>query len=297
MSNSFLRAPAAAPASDWLSVVIPAAEPDGAVLRVDQDHPFFFDHPLDHVPGMLLVTGLLDLARAAAGARPGGHGVRLSLRFRRMCELDGPVTLRAEPVQDGRRDTFAVAAAQHGAPVCAGTIELIPADGDPPGAAGQGTSVPGGDVPVTPIAQELVHRSDVWNVVVGEPVVTRERYEAALVSPPAGHFLLRHGAERYAAEEIVEAGRQLVTAAMHGAHRRPRDTAMLWLSVSADLPAPAHRSVPLALRWEITPPRGGRAHFDLTLLAGGRPAGSLYYTTRCMSPVGYARFRANGGDA
>jgi hypothetical protein len=72
---------------------------------------------------------------------------------------------------------------------------------------------------------------------------------------------------------------------------------MLWLSLSADLPAAAHRSVPLALRWEVSPPRGDRAHFDLTLLAEGRPVGSLSYSTRCMSSAAYARFRVNGRAA
>ncbi|MEO3814495.1 AfsA-related hotdog domain-containing protein [Sphaerisporangium sp. B11E5] len=286
MSHSPLRAPAAAPASDWLSVITPA-EPDGAVLRVDQDHPFFFDHPLDHVPGMLLVTGLLDLARARAGVTSGGHATRLRLRFLRMCELEGRISLRADPVRGGPRGAFAVQAVQDDATVCEGTVELTPAAHGDPGPGGRG-----GPVPVRPVTRDLVHRADAWNVVLGDLVVTPERYEARLLSPPAGHFLLRHGAGTRAAEEIVESGRQLITAAMHLTHGRPRDTAMLWLTLTADLPALTRHPAPLALRWETTPPRGDRAAFDIAVLSGDTRVGTLAYATKCMTPAGYARFRA-----
>lgn len=36
-------------------------------LLVDQSHPFFFDHKLDHVPGLLLAEGMLQLAMRAVG--------------------------------------------------------------------------------------------------------------------------------------------------------------------------------------------------------------------------------------
>src|SRR5437868_2745002 len=57
-----------------------------ADLRVDRTDPFFFDHPLDHVPGMLIFWGALDLARAGA-AGLADHRLRTALTFRRICEL------------------------------------------------------------------------------------------------------------------------------------------------------------------------------------------------------------------
>jgi len=38
-------------------------------IRVDLQDPVFFDHPLDHVPGMLLVVAGLELAEHAAMLR------------------------------------------------------------------------------------------------------------------------------------------------------------------------------------------------------------------------------------
>jgi 2-oxo-3-(phosphooxy)propyl 3-oxoalkanoate synthase len=63
-------------------------------LRVDQTHPVFFDHPVDHVPGMLLVEALRQAAWHSA------HPDRLELRSMRMefhqyTELDRPCLVRA----------------------------------------------------------------------------------------------------------------------------------------------------------------------------------------------------------
>ncbi|MCX4884367.1 MULTISPECIES: ScbA/BarX family gamma-butyrolactone biosynthesis protein [unclassified Streptomyces] len=57
-------------------------------LRVDTAHPVFFDHPLDHVPGMLL----LEAARQAARARtadPAGSAT-FHAAFHQYAELDRP---------------------------------------------------------------------------------------------------------------------------------------------------------------------------------------------------------------
>ncbi|UWP94060.1 hypothetical protein K3X13_15390 (plasmid) [Aliiroseovarius crassostreae] len=41
-------------------------EQSRARLIVDQTHPFFFDHPLDHVPGLLLLEGAVQAAQNSA---------------------------------------------------------------------------------------------------------------------------------------------------------------------------------------------------------------------------------------
>ena len=55
--------------------------------RVDLHDPVFFDHALDHVPGMLLIAAGLEMAEYASMLAP--DGVRLRLSFNRFCEL-GP---------------------------------------------------------------------------------------------------------------------------------------------------------------------------------------------------------------
>lgn len=276
------------PPDGWRSVITPVVrrgDQRRATLVVDQRHPFFFDHPLDHVSGMLLVTGLLELVRASTnlGARD-GQRVRLSIRFARFCELDDRVLLRAEP--GAGQGEWAVLAEQGGVAVCRGTVEVVrerevlPRRGD-------------GSTSVTPMAAGWAHRVDPENVVLGEPEISSGVYEVPMISPPVGHFLRRHGDDRYGVEEIVEAGRQLFTAATHLAHLRARGEQLVWILVTADVPVGLDRNVPLALRWFVRPPRGNTGVFDYGLVVRGsrQRLGSLKYVMKSYSPEAFRQLR------
>ncbi|WP_405823429.1 A-factor biosynthesis protein [Streptomyces sp. NBC_01390] len=70
-------------------------------LRVDTGHAVFFDHPLDHIPGMLL----LEAARQAALARTGPGGRRMPVSFdttfHQFAELDLPTWIDSTDEGDG----------------------------------------------------------------------------------------------------------------------------------------------------------------------------------------------------
>ncbi|GGT11005.1 ScbA/BarX family gamma-butyrolactone biosynthesis protein [Streptomyces chromofuscus] len=74
-------------------VLAPADRRDRWWLRIDTAHPVFFDHPLDHAPGMLL----LEAARQAARVRAPEPVRPASFRsvFHRYAELDEPVRIEA----------------------------------------------------------------------------------------------------------------------------------------------------------------------------------------------------------
>ena len=86
------------------NVVISSVVADGddapvATLAVDPGHPSFFDHPLDHVPGMLTVEACRQTVLAAPGAsRTARRLDAIALRFHEFVELDLPVHCRVEPV-------------------------------------------------------------------------------------------------------------------------------------------------------------------------------------------------------
>lgn len=95
-------------------VVLATAEggrPGRWELRIDPAHPVFFDHPVDHVPGLLL----LEAARQAAHAvTPGRHllPVGSSGAFHHYTELDRPCWIEAEvpqrPAPSGGEDRIPV---------------------------------------------------------------------------------------------------------------------------------------------------------------------------------------------
>lgn len=83
-------------------VVLAGARTGPWSLRVDTGHPTFFDHPSDHVPGMLL----FEAARQAALlASPGAHVVSLAADFASYLELDAPVDVAVEPDAAGHTVT------------------------------------------------------------------------------------------------------------------------------------------------------------------------------------------------
>ncbi|MET8278933.1 ScbA/BarX family gamma-butyrolactone biosynthesis protein [Micromonospora sp. NPDC005174] len=69
-------------------VVVGPPDPEGIrQLRVALDHPVLFDHPLDHVPGMLALEAMRQAALAAVG-RPDALVVGADATFPAFLELD-----------------------------------------------------------------------------------------------------------------------------------------------------------------------------------------------------------------
>ncbi|MFD3860010.1 AtaL-like protein, partial [Streptomyces cyaneofuscatus] len=67
-------------------------------LRVDTTHTVLFDHPHDHVPGMVLLEAADQIARAEAQPQA-AIPVAFDTTFRRYVEFDRPCVLTAEPVE------------------------------------------------------------------------------------------------------------------------------------------------------------------------------------------------------
>ncbi|MFJ8668556.1 ScbA/BarX family gamma-butyrolactone biosynthesis protein [Streptomyces sp. NPDC093600] len=83
-------------------------------LRTDTSHPILFDHPVDHVPGMLLLEAVRQAAQAIAHPRP-TVVVGMHSDFVRYAEFDAPCWITAKPLPDdveGRRRVL-VSAHQH----------------------------------------------------------------------------------------------------------------------------------------------------------------------------------------
>ncbi|MEV8309129.1 ScbA/BarX family gamma-butyrolactone biosynthesis protein [Streptomyces flavidovirens] len=75
-------------------VLSPTGERDRWQLRVDTRHPVLFDHPVDHVPGMVLLEAARQAAAAALG-RTSFLPLTLTGDFRRYAELNMPCVIEA----------------------------------------------------------------------------------------------------------------------------------------------------------------------------------------------------------
>ncbi|MFI5916036.1 AfsA-related hotdog domain-containing protein [Dactylosporangium sp. NPDC051541] len=246
------------PLPGLLDAVAPA-EAWRAGLVIDGGHPFFFDHPLDHVPGIQLVTALLELVRAAAaGTAPDGPGrIDTALWFPQFCELDEPTELRVvRPAAGG--ECWSVQAAQSRGSVCQGWVryhsEVCDA-GAPMASPTAGTTGP------DRADGALVHRARPENILVG-PVRRDEGGvgRAALVRSSAeDHFFTVRGAGVRHCEELIEAARQVAVLQWPSEHAWPVDVRLTLNRLRADLPAAVAADRDLELRWQPRPLRGTKS--------------------------------------
>jgi 2-oxo-3-(phosphooxy)propyl 3-oxoalkanoate synthase len=257
-----------------------------AELAVDQSHTFFFDHPLDHVPGTLLVSSALDLALEAEADGTAGAvwgRVRLDVRFTKICESDRPTTLSCSRAGEGW--DWEVVAVQDGRAVCTATVGFDP--GAPPAGAPGDTVAEAADAC-------LVHRHRPENIMVGE--VRRPDDgppESLILPPPDGHPLRSLDPEFRTPIEIAEAGRQFGIMLEHTESALPLDAQMLWLSMAVDIPYRVRRDVPLSLRSVERLHRGHRAISTMLLAeaATGAELGRITLGSYNVDPARYARMR------
>lgn len=107
-------------------VLSPIGEPNRWQLRVDTRHPILFDHPVDHVPGMVL----LEAARQAA-VEALGHSLPLAFtsEFQRYVELDAPCVIEVCRVPGTDADggeSVLVTGRQHDETVFRCTVTMAP---------------------------------------------------------------------------------------------------------------------------------------------------------------------------
>jgi hypothetical protein len=252
-------------------------------LPIELDDPYHFDHPIDHLPGMALVCGLLDLVRrsGAANLESAGQRTTLSIAFPAFCELDETVRLRAtrESDVDAR---FALLAQQGKQVVCAADLTVR---------HGVAADTGSGGTPVAwlPAESAVVHRRRPENVLV-TGMATRGDTRVVAVRPPRpGHAL---AGNPYRLELLVDAARQFGTMICHVEHERPADSMFVMNSITVDVPSGLRDHV--FLRWQVIPPGRGQLHIAVDVVAGdpaGAACGSVGFDYRVASPAAYRRLR------
>ncbi|MFI6099272.1 ScbA/BarX family gamma-butyrolactone biosynthesis protein [Lentzea sp. NPDC051213] len=108
--------------------VVLSAMPGGHTwqLRVDQTHPVLFDHPVDHVPGMVLMEAARQVAQLTVG-EPDSLPVRCCFTFDRYVELDAPTVVTALPAPPAIRGNRGVRVVfdQDGSTVATSVLDMM----------------------------------------------------------------------------------------------------------------------------------------------------------------------------
>lgn len=97
-------------------VLSPTDEPNRWQLRVDTRHPVLFDHPVDHVPGMVLLEAVRQGATAVLGDAS-FLPLSITSEFSSYVELDEPCLIEARrlsPAAPGSAEVVEVTGHQYG---------------------------------------------------------------------------------------------------------------------------------------------------------------------------------------
>ncbi|NJQ17232.1 AfsA-related hotdog domain-containing protein [Streptomyces bohaiensis] len=290
---------------------VPGPGPDGWTgrLRVDESDPFFYDHPLDHVPGMLLLEGMLRSAAHAADrggvadtrrADDGPHGPRhvaaLELRLNRLCRPDPPARVEVAPVPGAAPGRYAVRVVQDGAEICGGTVLLGGARGTDPGPVAPGHAARGAarvPRPRTGRAADarLVHKRRPGAVLVGPLSPEGDGFRADLLAERD-----HHGSAVHPTTLLVECARQFATMAGHLVARVPLDWQFLLTTITVATPAPVPAAARLHL-WSRHRAGAGRSRaieVEVRAVDQAEPLGTVGFGVTMLPRRSYERLRASG---
>ncbi|WP_366940562.1 hypothetical protein [uncultured Rhodospira sp.] len=247
-------------------------------MRSESEHPFYFDHPLGHLPGLLL----LDMALTAIErtVRPDGGALwchRFDVAFRAMAAIrrsieaevstDGPHGWHhCRLTQDGRLVAEAVGAMSDIGPLACPTNQSDPAPA------------------FRPVAAARVRKARAENVFLGEPDPT-QRWRIATAAEAARASLApeRDGVYRptYLAEcflQLCRTAREVESAAEEGIPASREILVQLGGVLPRPLPARAELAVAFEARdIDLFFPRDGRALRRVsTVYIGKEDVGCLY---------------------
>jgi 2-oxo-3-(phosphooxy)propyl 3-oxoalkanoate synthase len=107
-------------------VLAPSVVDNLWLLRADTNHPVMFDHPNDHVPGMVAIEAARQAALLATGSAA-GVPVKGRFSFAHYIELDEPcvIAVDAEPAEGDGRHAVHVKFEQNGQVAVVGDLELL----------------------------------------------------------------------------------------------------------------------------------------------------------------------------
>ncbi|WP_411754119.1 beta-ketoacyl synthase N-terminal-like domain-containing protein [Serratia sp. (in: enterobacteria)] len=205
-----------------------------ATLQINELHPYFFDHPLDHVPGILLIAGGLQLAEQANINNNGLFISDLHVRFMRYVDKTVPISLRLEHQQAG---DWLLTIRQGGQIACRIQLALS--------AISHYLSA-GVLQAVAPCRRaDLLHKHRADNVLVSELFDEQGKYAVQTVPLPDGHFFTDGDVKQLSMVYFLEIARQCYMQIAHDVLQIPLGVPMnlVTLHLSLNAPIPRQRTL------------------------------------------------------
>lgn len=211
-----------------------------ARLRVDETHPYFFDHPLDHIPGILLLEGVLQLIELATPPLSGrvAYVKTLNIKFQQYVQKDAPIELHLQQGDDPQ--VFNARVTQGAKLMCTCVLGMAYSSAF--------ETQPAGDFPATRCHDKaLLHKHREENVIVSDISSVAQGLSVDTVRLPDEHFFRDGDPDHCSMVYFLEVARQCYMQIAHGHLRIPLDTPMNLLALTFTLERPIPRNSPLSL--------------------------------------------------
>ncbi|MGF6330845.1 3-hydroxymyristoyl/3-hydroxydecanoyl-(acyl carrier protein) dehydratase [Pseudomonas sp. BS3782 TE3695] len=211
-----------------------------AQLVVNEAHPYFFDHPLDHIPGILLLEGVLQLIELALPPLSGrvAYVKTLSIKFQQYVQKQGVIDLHLE--QDKDPHVFHAKVMQGGKLMCTCILGMTYSSAF--------ETLPAGEFRATRCRDKaLLHKAREENVIVSDMSTFAQGLSVDTLKLPDDHFFQEGDPEHYSMVYFLEVARQCYMQIAHTYLRIPLNTPMNLLALSFTLDRPIPRNSPLSL--------------------------------------------------
>ena len=211
-----------------------------AQLVVNEAHPYFFDHPLDHIPGILLLEGVLQLIELAMPPLSGrvAYVKTLNIKFQQYVQKEGVIDLHLEQGKDSQ--VFNAKVMQAGKLMCTCVLGMAYSSAFEKSPAGEFTATRCRD-------KALLHKAREENVIVSDMSGIAQGLSVDTLKLPDEHFFQEGDPEHYSMVYFLEVARQCYMQIAHSHLRIPLNTPMNLLALSFTLDRPIPRNSPLSL--------------------------------------------------
>ncbi|WLG87439.1 beta-ketoacyl synthase N-terminal-like domain-containing protein [Pseudomonas cucumis] len=211
-----------------------------AQLVVNEAHPYFFDHPLDHIPGILLLEGVLQLIELAMPPLSGrvAYVKTLTIKFQQYVQKQGVIDLHLEQGKDPQ--VFNAKVMQAGKLMCTCILGMAYSSAFETSPAGEFTATRCRD-------KALLHKAREENVIVSDMSGIAQGLSVDTLKLPQEHFFQEGDPEHYSMVYFLEVARQCYMQIAHSYLRIPLNTPMNLLALSFTLDRPIPRNSPLSL--------------------------------------------------
>ncbi|MCP5170256.1 MAG: hypothetical protein H6999_10950 [Hahellaceae bacterium] len=279
-----------------------------ARLCIDEQHPFFFDHPLDHIPGALMISGLWELLTdVTEPTDPDNPALcryvqSLHVSFQRWAEKDVPTPLSLLLMDGGPQHLSVSGIVTQNAAIVAeldACVGYQPKDPAKQAMAGQASTETSNHAPDF---VRLLHKQREENVVIAQPTLAPAgsasvpRYQTRLAYPHAEHYLSQKTSTGVIHPmHLLEAARQMLTWLGHAHYGVPEGHPMNLISVEFQQSRPLYVGEPLTLEHEVLSGDQVRikdiVQFRIELHDPLQPCGHILITAQAVDRELYERQR------